>query len=257
MTTTTGHRIGTRAEWQTEREALLVREKEHTRLGDELARERRALPWVRIERDYRFQTDDGERSLAELFDGRSQLLVYHFMFGPTYAAGCPVNSSIADSLDGVVPHLQARDATLILVSQAPIAKLQAYRARMGWTIPWVSASIDAFNLDLGFSQTEEQAREAVARVSLPGQELDGAFPPVVARNARASGTDIAGYLTESPGFSAFVRDGEDVFHTYSTSWRGLEFVMTYYPILDRAPKGRDEGDDWQVWIRRHDEYARD
>jgi len=249
------HNVGTREEWQAARDALLAREKEHTRLGDELARARRDLPWVKVDKDYRFQTVAGERSLVELFDGRSQLLVYHFMFGPSYEAGCPVNSSIADSLDGIVPHLRARDATLTLVSQAPIEKLQAYRARMGWKLPWASSSISDFNFDLGFSQTAEQSQAAVAAVALPGQELDGAYPPVVARNARESGTDIAGYLTEAPGFSAFVRDGDDIFHTYSTSWRGLEFVMTYYPILDRAPKGRDEGDDdWQLWIRRHDEY---
>ena len=202
----TGHRIGTTEEWQSARAALLAREKEHTRLGDELARERRELPWVRVEKEYRFQTEGGDRSLAELFEGRSQLLVYHFMFGPSYQAGCPVNSSIADSVDGVVPHLRARDATLILVSQAPIEKLQAYKRRMGWTVPWVSSSISAFNFDLGFSQTEEQSRAAVAQVTLPSRDdLNGAFPPVVEQNARSSGTDIAGYLTESPGFSTFVR----------------------------------------------------
>ncbi|TMF41458.1 MAG: DUF899 domain-containing protein [Chloroflexi bacterium] len=248
------HRVSTREEWLAAREALLKREKEHTRLGDELARERRELPWVRVEKDYRFQADDGEKSLAELFDGRSQLLVYHFMFGPSYQAGCPVNSSIADSIDGVVPHLHARDATLVLVSQASLEKLQAYKRRMGWTIPWVSASRSDFNFDLGFSQTEEQAREAVGHIALPSRTLDRAFPPIVEQNARAAGTDIAGYLTESPGFSTFVRDGDDVYQAYSTTWRGLEFVMTYYPILDRAPKGRDEGEAWQLWIRRHDEY---
>jgi predicted dithiol-disulfide oxidoreductase (DUF899 family) len=250
----TGHRIGTRDEWLAAREALLKREKQHTRMGDELARERRDLPWVRVEKQYCFQTEDGEETLAELFDGRSQLLVYHFMFGPAYEAGCPINSSIADSIDGVVPHLHARDATMILVSQAPLEKLQRYKRRMGWTIPWVSASPSDFNYDLGFSQTAEQAREAVAQIKLPSRTLE-AYPPIVERNARASGTDIAGYLTESPGFSTFVRDGGDVYHAYSTTWRGLEFVMGYYPILDHAPKGRDEGDDdWQLWIRRHDEY---
>src|SRR5262245_7315872 len=249
------HQVGTREEWLAAREELLKREKEHTRLGDELARARRDLPWVRVDKDYRLDTAEGEKTLAELFDGRSQLLVYHFMFGPTYEAGCPVNSSIADSIDGVVPHLPARAATLILASQAPIEKLQAYGRRMGWTITWASSFRSDFNVDLGFSQTLEQSREAVAKTELPAQELEGAYPPIVASNAAATGTDIAGYLTESPGFSAFVRDGDDVYHTYSTTWRGLEFVMTYYPILDHAPKGRAEGpDDWQVWIRRHDEY---
>jgi predicted dithiol-disulfide oxidoreductase (DUF899 family) len=252
-----GHTIGTREEWLAKREELLKREKEHTRQGDELAQARRDLPWVRVEKDYRFGTDEGEKSLAELFDGRSQLLVYHFMFGPSYEAGCPINSSIADSIDGVVPHLHARDATLLLVSQAPLEKLQGYKRRMGWSIPWVSSSRSDFNFDLGFSQTEERSREAAAQIALPSRTLDGAFPPIVEQNARATGTDITGYLTESPGFSTFVRDGDDVYHAYSTTWRGLEFVMTYYPILDRAPKGRDEGEDWQLWIRRHDEYRRD
>ncbi len=211
---------------------------------------------MRIERDYRFQTEDGERSLGDLFEGRSQLLVYHFMFGPSYQAGCPINSSIADSLDGIVPHVAARDATLILVSQAPIEKLAAYKRRMGWSIPWASASISDFNLDLGFSQHPEQARAMVAQVALPNQSPIEAFPPVVESNARASGTDIAGYLTESPGYSTFVRDGDDVYQAYQTSWRGLEFVMTYYTVLDHAPLGRAEGpDDWQLWLRRHDEYA--
>ena len=248
------HKIGTHEEWLVAREELLKREKEHTRLGDEIAQLRRGLPWVRVEKDYRFETDDGEKSLAELFDGRSQLLVYHFMFGPSYRAGCPVNSSIADSIGGVVPHLRARDATLLLVSQAPLEKLRGYKRRMGWSIPWVSSSHSDFNFDLGFSQTEEQAREAVAQIALPSRTLEGAFPPIVEQNARATGTDMAGYLTESPGFSTFVRDGGDVYHAYSTTWRGLEFLMTYYPILDHAPQGRDEGEAWQLWIRRHDEY---
>ena len=253
----TDHPIATRDEWLAAREELLKREKEHTRLGDELARLRRELPWVRVEKDYRFQTDQGEKALVELFDDRSQLLVYHFMFGPSYEAGCPVNSSIADSVDGVLPHLHARDVTFTLVSQAPIEKLLAYRRRMGWNLPWASSSPGDFNFDLGFSQTEEESREAVAEIRLPARpSLGDPFPPIVEQNARASGTDIVGYLTESPGFSTFVRDGEDVYHAYSTTWRGLEFVMTYYPILDHAPKGRDEGEAWQLWIRRHDEYER-
>jgi predicted dithiol-disulfide oxidoreductase (DUF899 family) len=253
----TDHPIATHDEWLAAREELLEREKEHTRLGDELAKQRRGLPWVRVDKDYRFETDDGEKALVELFDGRSQLLVYHFMFGPSYEAGCPVNSSIADSIDGVLPHLHARDVTFILVSQAPIEKLEAYNRRMGWSLPWVSSSPGGFNFDLGFSQTEERSREAVEQIRLPAREsLGDAFPPIVEQNARASGTDIVGYLTESPGFSAFVRDGEDVYQAYSTTWRGLEFIMSYYPILDHAPKGRDEGEAWQLWIRRHDEYGR-
>ena len=255
------HKIGTREEWLAAREQLLAREKEHTRLGDELAQRRRELPWVRVEKEYRFDTDDGEKALSELFDGRSQLLVYHFMFGPSYQAGCPVNSSMADTVDGVLPHLRARDVSFVFVSQAPLEKLQAYKRRMGWSFPWVSTAHTDFNFDLGFSFTEEQAREAVAQMTPPGlatfETSSGTgtgLPPIVEQNARATGTDAVGYLTESPGFSTFVHDGGAVYHTYSTTWRGLEFLMGYYPILDHAPKGRDEGEAWQLWIRRHDEY---
>jgi predicted dithiol-disulfide oxidoreductase (DUF899 family) len=258
MTTqVTTHAIGTREEWIAARDELLIREKEHTRLGDELARQRRELPWVRVEKDYRFETEDGEKALADLFDWRSQLLVYHFMFGPSYQAGCPVNSSIADSVNGVLPHLHARDASVVFVSQAPLAKLQSYKRRMGWSFPWVSSAPSEFNFDLGFSQTLEQSRETVATVAGSFLPAPGSMPPIVERNARASGTDPAGYLTESPGFSAFVRDDDAVYHTYSTTWRGLEFLMGYYGILDRGPKGRDEGEAWQLWIRRHDEYDGD
>jgi predicted dithiol-disulfide oxidoreductase (DUF899 family) len=260
MTTMASHRIGTDEEWRAAREQLLVREKEHTRLGDELAEERRDLPWVRVEKDYRFATDDGEKKLVDLFDGRSQLLVYHFMFGPSYGAGCPVNSSIADAVDGVVPHLHARDVTFVFVSQAPLSKLQAYKRRMGWSFPWVSASPSGFNFDLGFSHTQEEAREAVAAMRATGMTTQrsatalSSLPPIVEQNARATGTDVVGYLTESPGFSTYVREDGAVYRTYSTTWRGLEFLMTYYAILDHAPKGRDEGEAWQLWIRRHDEY---
>ena len=244
----TDHRIGTRDEWLAARERLLVREKEHTRLGDELARQRRELPWVGWRRSTASTPTAASSALVELFDGRSQLLVYHFMFGPSYQAGCPVNSSIADAVDGVLPHLHARDVSFVFVSQAPLEKLQAYKHRMGWSFPWVSAALTDFNFDLGFSYTEEQGREAVAQMTGAG------LPPIVEHNARSTGTDVAGYLTESPGFSTFARDDDAVYHTYSTTWRGLEFLMSYYPILDRAPKGRDEGEEWQLWIRRHDEY---
>jgi predicted dithiol-disulfide oxidoreductase (DUF899 family) len=253
------HTIVSRGEWLAAREKLLEREKEHTRLGDELAHQRRELPWVRVEKEYRFDTDDGEQALVELFDERSQLLVYHFMFGPSYEAGCPVNSSIADAVNGVLPHLHARDVTFVFISQAPLEKLQAYKRRMGWSFPWVSSARTDFNFDLGFSRTEEQSREAVALMIESGQAASGlppsGLPPIVEHNANATGTDIVGYLTESPGFSALVKDDGAIYHAYSTTWRGLEFLMSYYPILDRAPKGRDEGEAWQVWIRRHDEYA--
>jgi predicted dithiol-disulfide oxidoreductase (DUF899 family) len=242
------HSVGTREEWLAARERLLAREKEHTRLGDVLARERRELPWVPVDKEYRFDTDDGEKTLAELFDGRSQLLVYHFMFGPSYEAGCPTCSSSADAVNGVLPHLNARDVTFVYVSQAPLEKLQAYQRRMGWTFPWVSSARSDFNFDLGFSRTEEQSREAVAPI------LEAGPPPILEHNAESSGTDVAGYLTEGPGFSTFVRDDDAVYHAYSTTARGLEFLMAYYPILDRAPRGRDEGIASQVWLRRNDEY---
>jgi predicted dithiol-disulfide oxidoreductase (DUF899 family) len=244
----TDHKIGTREEWLAAREQLLVREKEHTRLGDEIARQRRELPWVRVEKEYRFDTDDGEKRLVELFDGRSQLLVYHFMFGPSYEAGCPTCSSMADGINGVLPHLHARDVTFALVSQAPLEKLHSYRRRMGWSIPWVSTARTDFNLDLGYSRTEEQTREEVA-------PIEAMLPPIAAHNASSTGTDIVGYLTQVFGFSTFVHDDGTVYHTYSTTGRGVEFLMGYYPILDHSPKGRNEGDAFQVWIRRHDEYG--
>lgn len=243
------HEVATREEWLAARDALMEGEKEHTRLGDRLARQRRELPWVRVEREYRFDTNEGEKTLAELFEGRSQLLMYHFMFGPSYNAGDPVNSSIADAVNGVLPHLHARDATMVFVSHGPVDKLQTYKRHMGWTVPWVSDGTSGFNADYGFSAPEEQTRELV-----PPLIEGGVLPAIVAQNARATGTDIVGYLSEAPGFSVFALDEGVVYHTYSTTWRGVEFLMSYYAILDRAPKGRDEGAEWQVWLRRHDEY---
>jgi predicted dithiol-disulfide oxidoreductase (DUF899 family) len=241
----TEHKVVGRAEWQAARDELLQREKAHTRMGDELARQRRQLPWVQLDKDYRFDTDDGPRTLAELFDGRSQLLVYHFMFGPSYVAGDPVNSSIADTLDAQLPHLQARDVTVVLVSQAPLAKLQAYRQRMGWRLRWVSAAPSDFNLDLGASTPPGEA-------IVPPQE---GLPAIVAQNAAAAGTDLAGYLSQAPMGSVFALQDGVVYQTYGSSWRGVEFLMGYYPILDRLPKGRDEDDGWQLWLRRHHEYG--
>jgi predicted dithiol-disulfide oxidoreductase (DUF899 family) len=244
----TDHEAVSREEWAAARDELLAREKEHTRLGDELARRRRELPWVEVEKEYLFDTDEGTRTLAELFDGRSQLLVYHFMFGPSYEAGCPTCSSMADTVDGALPHLHARDVTMMYVSQAPLEKLQAYKRRMGWNMPWVSSAGSDFNYDLGYSSTEEQTREAIAPM------LEAGLPPIVEHNANSTGTAVTGYLTELFGFSAFVLDDGTVYQTYATTGRGIEFLMGYYGILDRAPKGRDEGDAWQMWIRRHDEY---
>jgi predicted dithiol-disulfide oxidoreductase (DUF899 family) len=243
----TDHKVVSHEEWAASREELLAREKEHTRLGDELARRRRELPWVRVEKEYLFETDDGTRTLAELFDGHSQLVVYHFMFGPSYEAGCTTCSSIADAVNGGVPHLNARDVAMVFVSQAPLERLQTYKRRMGWGFPWVSSSNSEFNLDLGYSNSEEQTREWVTPI------LE-ALPPIADRNASDSGTDLVGYLTQSQGFSSFVLDNGVVYHSYSTGARGVEFLMGYYGILDRTPKGRDEGDAFQVWIRPHDQY---
>jgi predicted dithiol-disulfide oxidoreductase (DUF899 family) len=242
----TDHKVVNPKEWQTARDELLQREKQHTWMDDELARQRRQLPWVEVDKEYRFDTEQGPRTLAELFDGRSQLLLYHFMFGPSYQAGDPVNSSIADGLEGLVPHLQARDVTPLLVSQAPLEKLQAYKQRMGWRLGWVSAAPSDFNLDLGASTPEQQGQAIV-----PPQ---AGLPPIVAQNAAAAGTDIPGYLSQAPVVSVFALQDGAVYQSYATTWRGVEFLMGYYPILDRMPKGRDEDDGWQLWLRRHDEY---
>jgi predicted dithiol-disulfide oxidoreductase (DUF899 family) len=241
--TMTDHKVGTREEWLAARAELLEQEKELTRRSDELARQRRELPWVPIEKEYSFETDAGTKTLAELFEGRSQLLVYHFMFGPEYTAGCPVCSSGADTFDGAVPHLKARDVTFLCGSRAPLERLQAYKRRMGWTFPWVSSEGSDFNFDFNVSHTEEEL----------AQFLKGDVPPVVAQLATACGTDPAGYLAEGPGLSAFALSDGVVYHTYSTYARGLEIMLGFYPLLDRVPKGRNEGDS-EFWIRRHDEY---
>lgn len=240
----TEHKVGTREEWTRAREQLLEREKELTRRSDELARERRDLPWVRIDKEYRFETADGPKTLAELFDGRSQLLVYHFMFGPEYTAGCPVCSSGADTFDGAVAHLNARDVTFLCISRAPLERLHAYERRMGWQFPWVSSEATDFNFDFDVSHTEEQLAPF----------LEGDVPPAVAQMADACGTDPAGYVAEGPGLSAFKLSDGAVYHTYSTYARGLEIMLGFYPLLDRVPKGRDEGGSTEFWIRRHDEY---
>ena len=239
----TEHKVGTQEEWQAARQELLEREKELTRRSDELAQQRRELPWVPVEKEYSFETDEGTKTLAELFDGRSQLLMYHFMFGPSYTAGCPTCSSGADTYDGAVTHLNQRDVTFLCASRAPLEKLQAYKRRMGWSFPWVSTWGSDFNFDFDVSHTEEQAAPF----------LEGEVPPVIARLAADCGTDPVGYLSEGPGLSAFALDGGVVYHTYSTYARGLEVMLGFYPLLDRVPKGRDE-DGSEFWIRRHDEY---
>ncbi|MBV9942094.1 MAG: DUF899 domain-containing protein [Solirubrobacterales bacterium] len=240
----TEHRIYTQQEWQAERDALLEEEKELTRRADELAGKRRELPWVAVEKEYRFETEEGMKTLAELFDGYSQLLVYHFMFGPPYDAGCPVCSSIADTLAPQAVHLRARDTTLLLVSRAPLEKLLAYRERMGWPIGWVSSGGSEFNRNLGFQHTEEELRPF----------LNGEIPATVELNARMCGTDAAGYVTEGPGLSAYTLSGGTVYRTYVTTARGLEPAMAYYGLLDRTAKGRAEDPSEPLWVRRHDEY---
>ena len=240
----TEHRIGTQHEWQAARDELLKEEKELTHRSDELARKRRELPWVPVEKDYRFETEDGEKTLADLFDGRSQLMIYHFMFGPPYEAGCPVCSSIADTLGPQVPHLKARDTTLLLASRGSLEKLLVYRERMGWAIRWVTTVGSDFNRDLGFLHTEEELKPF----------LQGEIPPTVEENARSCGTDVLGYVTEGPGLSVYALLDKTVYRTYMMTARGLEPAMAYYGLLDRTPKGRDESASRPLWVRRHDEY---
>jgi predicted dithiol-disulfide oxidoreductase (DUF899 family) len=263
----TKHSTGTREDWLAARVELLKAEKEHTRRGDELARRRQELPWVRIEKDYRFETDEGRASLADLFRGRSQLIVYHFMFGPDYKAGCPSCSAIADGFNGFAVHLANHDVMLWAVSRAPLAKLQAYKRRMEWAFPWASSFGGDFNFDFNVSLTEQQQRdgtveynyrrEAPAREPLAGKTVQesqsrGDEGPV-AQIAATTGTDVATYTRERPGMSAFVLEDRVVYHTYSTYARGLDGLWGMYQWLDRAPRGRNETD---VWWLRHDEYAK-
>jgi predicted dithiol-disulfide oxidoreductase (DUF899 family) len=240
------HEVGTQEEWQAARNELLEAEKELTRRGDELAEKRRKLPWVPVEKDYRFDTGTGTRSLIDLFDGRSQLLVYHFMFGPDYEAGCTVCSSIADNFNANAPHLNAADVTVLLVSRAPVDRLDAYKERMGWdNLGWASTVGDDFNRELGFLATEAELKPF----------LEGEIPPTVERMAELSGTDVKGYVTEGPGVSVYALSDGRVHRTYVTTARGLEGpAMGYYGLLDRTPKGRQEGPDQPLWLRRHDEY---
>jgi len=261
----TTHITGTREEWLAARLDLLEIEKELTRRGDELAQLRQELPWVRVDKEYQFETDEGSASLQDLFKGRSQLLVYHFMFGPDYTAGCPSCSAIADGFDGFVVHLANHDVALCAVSRAPLAKLQAYKRRMGWTFPWASSHGSDFNFDFNVWFTEEQQRgggieynyrrepataEPLAGKTVQEWELRGGAGPV-AQIAAMTGTDVATFTRERPGMSAFVLKDGVVYHTYSTFSRGLDGLWGMYQWLDRAPMGRNETG---VWWRRHDEY---
>jgi predicted dithiol-disulfide oxidoreductase (DUF899 family) len=233
---TTSHPVATREEWLTARLALLDAEKDLTRRSDELADRRRQLPWVRIDKDYRFETDDGDASLLDLFGDRWQLIVYHFMFAPSWTAGCPSCSSIADGFEGVRVHLENHDVAMIAVSRAPLAQLQAYKQRMGWTFPWASSSCTDFNVDFGVTFTEDQL----------------AAGPTYNYRRLASRSDAAVDDAESPGMSAFVQDEGVAYHTYSAFARGVDALWGMYQWLDRAPRGRNDGSG--MWFRRHDEY---
>ena len=246
-------KTGTREEWLPARRELLAAEKEHTRRGDELARQRQELPWVRIDKEYTFDTDEGTASLADLFRGRSQLLVYHFMLGPEYKAGCPSCSAIADGFDGFAVHLAHHDVMLTAISRAPLANIQAYKQRMGWSFPWASASESDFNYDFGVSFTDQEQRAGVVEYNFRMEDMRPRLDPdgPVAEFAETVGTDVATFLKEAPGMSAFARDDGVVYHTYSAYARGLDGLWGMYQWLDRAPKGRNETG---VWWRRHDEY---
>ena len=249
------HDVVARREWLKARIELLEAEKELTRRSDELAQRRQELPWVRIDKEYRFQTDAGSVALADLFQGRSQLLVYHFMFGPDYTAGCASCSSIADGFDGFAVHLANHDVTLTAVSRAPLAKLQAYQRRMGWRFPWASSFDSDFNADFAVGITEQQQRDGSVEYNYRSdghRNGEAQFPEIVHRFAAACGTDAATYVRERPGMSSFVLADGVVHHAYSTYSRGLDGLWGMYQWLDRAPRGRNETGPW--W-RRHDEYA--
>ncbi|MCW9708327.1 DUF899 domain-containing protein [Fodinibius salsisoli] len=256
----TDHKIGTREEWLEARRKLLREEKELTRRSDELAKKRQELPWVKIDKKYQFETDEGQASLADLFKGRSQLLVYHFMFGPDYKAGCPSCSSIADGFDGSVVHLANHDVMLWAISRAPLEKLQEYKQRMGWTFPWASSFGSDFNYDFNVSFTEEQQRKGAIEYnyskgngSSRKDDVDpgGAIPEAAEKITAGTGTDWATYTKEAPGMSAFVLEDGVIYHTYSAYERGLDDLWGMYKWLDRAPLGRNET---EFWLRRNDEY---
>jgi predicted dithiol-disulfide oxidoreductase (DUF899 family) len=250
----TKHRTGTRKEWLSERLKLLEAEKDLTRRSDELAQRRQGLPWVRVDKGYRFDTDEGSSLLADLFRGRTQLLIYHFMFGPDYTAGCPSCSMIADGFDGFAVHLANHDVMLWAISRAPLAKLQAYKQRMGWTFPWASSFKNEFNSDFSVSFTEEEQRAGGIEYNYRrgSHVMDAKSAPEPVRQfAAMCGTDAPTYTRDRPGMSAFVLEDGAVYHTYSTYARGLDALWGAYQWLDRGPKGRNEAG---IWWRRHDEY---
>jgi predicted dithiol-disulfide oxidoreductase (DUF899 family) len=250
----TKHKTGAREEWLAARLELLKAEKEHTRRGDELARRRQELPWVRIDKEYRFETEEGKASLPNLFRGRSQLLVYHFMFGPDYKAGCPSCSAIADGFNGFAVHLANHDVMLWAVSRAPLAKLAEYKRRMGWTFPWASSHGGDFNADFNVWFTEEQQHKGGIEYNYRREPAWRGSGGAVVEFAATTGTDAATYTRERPGLSAFALEDGVVYHTYSAYSRGLDGLWGMYQWLDRAPKGRNETG---LWWRRHDEYDKD
>lgn len=253
----TKHMTGTRKEWLAARLNLLEAEKELTRRNDELAERRQQLPWVRIDKTYRFETDEGAATLKDLFRGRSQLLVYHFMFGPDYKAGCPSCSAIADGFNPIAVHLANHDIMLWAVSRAPLAKLNAYKRRMGWTFPWASSGGSDFNADFNVWFSEEQQRQGLVEYNYRREPEMPAVAPAeegpAGEMAAMAGTDLATYIRDRPGMSAFALEDGAIYHTYSTYARGLDALWGWYPWLDRAPKGRNET---SIWWRRHDEYAK-
>jgi len=250
-------KVASRKEWLEARMKLLKAEKELTRQSDEIARRRQELPWVRIDKEYRFETDDGKASLADLFRGRSQLLIYHFMFGPDYKAGCPSCSAIADGFNGIAVHLANHDVMLWAVSRAPLAKLQEYKRRMGWTFPWASSAGSDFNYDFDVSFTPEEQREGIEYNYQREEPVADISSPATGIGPRAfgpmSGTDPLTYTRERPGVSAFALEDGVVYHTYSAYSRGVDGLWGMYQWLDRAPKGRNE--ETALWFRRHDEYV--
>ena len=236
MVTTTTHPVASREDWLTARLALLDAEKDLTRRSDDLARQRQQLPWVRVDKDYVFDTEDGEASLPDLLRGRSQLIVYHFMFDPSWSAGCPSCSAVADGFDGITVHLDNHDVAMTAVSRAPLDQLRAYKERLGWTFPWASSNRTDFNVDFGVTFTEEQL---VAGPTYNYRRLQGRSPEV-------------NYEAEAPGVSTFVHEDGVVYHAYSAFARGVDALWGMYQWLDRAPKGRNDGSG--MWFRRHDEY---
>jgi predicted dithiol-disulfide oxidoreductase (DUF899 family) len=253
----TKHKTGTREAWLAARLELLKAEKELTHRSDALARQRQELPWVRVEQQYRFETDEGKATLADLFHGRSQLIIYHFMVGPDYTAGCPACSAIADGFNGIAVHLANHDVMLWAVSRAPFAKLQTYKRRMGWSFPWASSFGSDFNYDFNTSVTEEQQRSGHVEYNFRTEDvrsrLESGKEGPLAEFAAGAGTDWATFTLEQPGMSAFVLDDGVIYHTYSAYARGVDGLWSMYQWLDRAPRGRNETG---IWFRRHDEYGK-